>query len=402
MVSDSGGHDAAGTLEALASPALDPLFWPQARTAVPSAWHGHVPFAQWLVAAARPGLIVELGTHNAVSYSAFCETVLRERLPSRCYAVDSWAGDEHAGLYGEAIYTELRAFHDARYGAFSELLRMTFDEARAVIPDDAVDLLHIDGFHSYDAVQHDFQSWASKLSPRAVVLFHDTNVLEPGFGVARFWAEIRGRYPSFEFLHGHGLGVLAVGSEAPAAVLTLCGLSDPSATAILRDRFASIARTHVLEFAMREALRQQEQALQDEMAGLRQSLDASEQARAAAESRLLVQEHTVGTLEESLREAQEKARELEAGRVEDRLENRRQQAALEARIAALGDQAVEVDALRGHLAAARADAKAARGQAPSLPGDATMAATGTIALTAPGAWAWTSPLNGLRRRPSRH
>ena len=78
---------------------------------------------------ARPGLIVELGTHNAVSYSAFCETVLRERLPSRCYAVDSWAGDEHAGLYGEAIYTELRAFqtdvrcllrtaaHDLRRGA---------------------------------------------------------------------------------------------------------------------------------------------------------------------------------------------------------------------------------------------------------------------------------------------
>jgi hypothetical protein len=140
------GADCA--LALLANPMLDPLFRPQARSGIASAWHAHVPFAQWLVSATRPALIVELGTHNGISYAAFCETVLQERLATRCYAVDSWAGDDHAGHYGEGVYAELRAFHDGRYGAFSELLRMTFDEARDAIADGSVDLLHIDGFHS--------------------------------------------------------------------------------------------------------------------------------------------------------------------------------------------------------------------------------------------------------------
>jgi hypothetical protein len=51
----------------LANPALDPLIWPQSRTGIPSAWHAHVPVAQWLAAVTRPGLIVELRTHNGAS-----------------------------------------------------------------------------------------------------------------------------------------------------------------------------------------------------------------------------------------------------------------------------------------------------------------------------------------------
>ena len=43
---------------------LDPLFWPSSRPFALSAWYGHVPFAHWLVASARPAAIVELGTHE--------------------------------------------------------------------------------------------------------------------------------------------------------------------------------------------------------------------------------------------------------------------------------------------------------------------------------------------------
>src|SRR5271155_1628057 len=185
------------TLTALSDPSLDPLFWRAERLGSPSAWWQHVPFAHWIVCATVPRVLVELGTHAGVSYAAFCQAVLREGLATRCHAVDTWRGDPHAGVYGPEVLDELRLFHDERFGAFSTLLQYTFDEALDHIEDGSIDLLHIDGLHTYQAVRHDFENWLPKLSDKAVVLFHDTNVRYDDFGVWRYWEEIRDRYPSF-------------------------------------------------------------------------------------------------------------------------------------------------------------------------------------------------------------
>ncbi|ESZ47901.1 class I SAM-dependent methyltransferase [Mesorhizobium sp. RSR565B] len=186
-----------------------------------SAWVEHVPFMFWLVDALRPRRFVELGTQNGVSYCAACQAIELLRLTCNCYAVDTWTGDEHAGFYGEEVYSDLVAYHAPKYGSFSRLVRSTFDEAVSHFEDDSIDLLHIDGLHTYEAVRHDFDVWRPKLSQNAVVLFHDTNVRERGFGVFRFWSEISAGRPHFEFLHGHGLGVLALGDSYPKAVEAL-------------------------------------------------------------------------------------------------------------------------------------------------------------------------------------
>ena len=94
--------DSAG-LETLLSSELDPLFWSPQRLGQASAWWAHVPFAFWLIVACRPRLLVELGTHHGVSYAAFCEAVVHARLGTRCYAVDTWVGDEHSGQYGGCL-----------------------------------------------------------------------------------------------------------------------------------------------------------------------------------------------------------------------------------------------------------------------------------------------------------
>jgi GT2 family glycosyltransferase/glycosyltransferase involved in cell wall biosynthesis len=225
-------------VRALADPALDALFHRPLRNGVESAWYGHVPFAGWIVQACAPRLMVELGTHTGVSYAALCDAVRRNGLPTRCFAVDTWQGDEHAGRYDEAVFAEFSTFHDRHFADFSTLMRMTFDAASTQMPAGSIDLLHIDGLHAYEAVRHDFETWKPLLSDRAVVMFHDTCVRERGFGVWRVWQELRAQYPGFEFLHGHGLGVLAVGSDVPRAVAALCVLSDDRTTAAIRARFA--------------------------------------------------------------------------------------------------------------------------------------------------------------------
>ncbi|GAA4854035.1 hypothetical protein GCM10023332_01550 [Luteimonas vadosa] len=193
----------------------------RAERAAPSAWLTHIPFAGWLIECFRPRMLVELGTHHGSSYLAFCQAIVANDVACKCFAVDTWAGDEHAGEYGEEVYEQLDAYHSRKYAGFSELMRMTFDEAADYFEDGSVDLLHIDGLHTYDAVKHDFETWLPKLSDRAIVLFHDTCVRERGFGVWRFWQEIEQRYDCFEFTHGHGLGVVSVGSVVPPEIAPL-------------------------------------------------------------------------------------------------------------------------------------------------------------------------------------
>src|SRR5208337_208780 len=126
--------------------------------------------------------------------------------------------DEHAGFYAISVYNELKAYHDPLYGRFSTLLRNTFDQALDRFQDGSIDLLHIDGCHTYVAVKHDFDSWLPKMSKKGVMLLHDSEVREGDFGVWKLWNELEACYPTFAFRHGYGLGMVAVGSAVPEPI----------------------------------------------------------------------------------------------------------------------------------------------------------------------------------------
>lgn len=180
-----------------------------------SAWVGHIPFANWLIRETSPKLFVELGTHSGNSYFAFCQSVLSNHTDTKCFAVDTWQGDTHSGNYDDEVFTKVSTHESEFYSKFSRLMRMHFDEAISFFKDGSIDILHIDGLHTYEAVKHDFTSWLPKLSPGAIVLFHDTNVRYKDFGVYRFWKELQEIYPNnIEFLHSSGLGVLQL-NDAP-------------------------------------------------------------------------------------------------------------------------------------------------------------------------------------------
>jgi O-antigen biosynthesis protein len=210
-----------------------------------SAWNEHVPFAMLLVELQRPRVIVELGTHWGVSYCAWCQAVVAIGTETRCYAVDTWSGDSHAGYYGHEVYESLKEHHK-QYESFSQLLRMTFDEALQQIPDHSVDLLHIDGLHTYEAVKHDYDTWLPKMSDKGIILFHDTVVTERGFGVHKLWSELIPNFPHFNFEHGYGLGILAVGKNQPEAVRNFLQTADANPIST-RQFFLALGRNLQLE-----------------------------------------------------------------------------------------------------------------------------------------------------------
>jgi Methyltransferase domain len=317
---------------------------------LPSAWLEHAPFASWIIGAARPRVLVELGTHNGFSYLAFCQAVQRLQLSTKCYAVDTWKGDDHAGFYGEEVFDRLSELHDRRYSGFSRLIRSTFDEAMPHFGDGTIDLLHIDGRHGYDDTAHDFETWLPKLSERAIVLFHDINVRERGFGVWKLWSELKGRYPSFEFVHGHGLGVLHVGPVIGEAVRPLFEGGDRVRLAIC-DIYSQLGRVATKPYEL-EQLRADAGERERQRAAATEALQAElDQHRASLTDQAAAFEAIraeLASTQSALADRESAAMAREAALTEA-------QAELDQHRASLADQAAAFEAVRAELASTQSD-----------------------------------------------
>lgn len=191
-----------------------------------TAWHGHIPFAFWLTQVMSPNRFVELGVHAGDSYMAFCQGIAASAVPGRAFGVDTFEGDEHSGGYSANMYEMVSEIHNPLYGKFSKLVKDRFETYAETYAEGPINLLHIDGLHTYEAVKRDFEMWLPKMADNGVIVMHDTAVIhQEGFGVWKFWGEIRREYPCFEFFHSNGLGVALVGPE-PIEILYAMSTQD--------------------------------------------------------------------------------------------------------------------------------------------------------------------------------
>ena len=171
-----------------------------------SAWFGLERIGVELVRRFRPKVVVELGTHMGFSALAMGLQLKANGDNARLYAVDTWEGEEHAGRYDESVYrTFLKRRSELELEATVVPLRMRFDEACPQIPT-PIDLLHIDGLHTWEAVATDFATFGPLVRPGGLVLFHD--VCSSWVDVRRFWDTLRPHYRTHTISHSNGLGIL--------------------------------------------------------------------------------------------------------------------------------------------------------------------------------------------------
>jgi len=176
------------------------FYWP---------WTGHKYFAYDLIRNFRPKLIVDLGTQKGTSLFSFCQAIKDARYDARLYAIDTWRDDKYDRFYNDNVFKEVNEIKDKYYGSCNiKLLRETFNEALDKFERDSIDLLHIDGLYTYEAVQHIFEMWFTKVKKEGVILLHDIFINKDGFSVYRFWEELKCRYKTIEFHQSYGLGVL--------------------------------------------------------------------------------------------------------------------------------------------------------------------------------------------------
>ncbi|MCG2737628.1 MAG: class I SAM-dependent methyltransferase [Candidatus Methanoperedenaceae archaeon] len=187
----------------------------------------------------KPKTFVELGTYKGDSYCAFCQAVDMLGLDTACYAVNTWENAFN-------ILEELHAYHDPLYGQFSEFIQNRFDDALNHFSNKSIDILHIDGYHTYEASRHDFEVWLPKMSEVGVILFHDVSVINKESGAWRLWKYLKKSYPNFEFKYGNGIGIIAVGTKLPEEVLNFFE-TDKKNAFLISDFFYNINKKNMYE-----------------------------------------------------------------------------------------------------------------------------------------------------------
>ncbi|WP_135853697.1 class I SAM-dependent methyltransferase [Halorussus salinus] len=160
--------------------------------------------------------VLEIGTARGGSLYLWCRTLEQ----SNTFLSVDLPGGEFGGGYSEHRIDLFREFVDDANMQFirrnshdPETVRMVEDAT----PENGIDLLFIDGDHTYEGVKKDFYSYSALLDDNGIVVLHDIlgNPHDPDVEVDQFWQELRQEYKTEEIVESPeqdwgGLGVVYV------------------------------------------------------------------------------------------------------------------------------------------------------------------------------------------------
>lgn len=168
-----------------------------------------------LARAMKPQVCVEIGSARGKS-ACYIGSALRDNGAGVLYAIDPHAptawNDSRSVETLPIIQANIRRFGLERY---VEVVRATSTEAAATWSR-PIDLLFIDGDHSYEGVARDWELFSPFVSPLGAVVFHDTlwdlrhaEQTRPDMGVPRFVEDLRAQgYPVITLERDYGVSMV--------------------------------------------------------------------------------------------------------------------------------------------------------------------------------------------------
>jgi predicted O-methyltransferase YrrM len=180
-----------------------------------------------VVEKAKPRVVLEIGTMHGGTLWAWCRLATDDAL---IISVDL-PGGGFGGGYDPRHARTLRSY--AGCGQRLELIAgdshspKTLRQVQQILGERAIDLLFIDGDHTYEGVSQDFAMYGPLVRPSGLIAFHDVLPCRPEDGqVSRFWEETKWTYRFAEMLDETevswrgpwgGIGVLFVDRHSPTS-----------------------------------------------------------------------------------------------------------------------------------------------------------------------------------------
>jgi cephalosporin hydroxylase len=168
-----------------------------------------------IVECQRPRTVLEIGTAKGGTLFLFCHFAAPD---ASIISVDLPLGRFGGGypVWREGVYNRF-AKADQRLHLIRDDSHLpgTFDQVRRMLNGRPIDLLFIDGDHTYEGVKTDFWRYSPLVASGGCVALHDI-VRSPSSSacqVATFWDEIQGRFRTKEIVEradqgGYGIGLV--------------------------------------------------------------------------------------------------------------------------------------------------------------------------------------------------
>jgi hypothetical protein len=119
--------------------------------------------------------VVEIGSWKGRSTHALCSAC-----KGTVYAVDHFLGSEDLrdNVHAEAKRNDISEIFRNNMKDFNnlEVIKMSSEDAASLFPNKSIDMVFIDGCHTYDAVKNDVSNWLPKC--KKIICGHD--LVEPG------------------------------------------------------------------------------------------------------------------------------------------------------------------------------------------------------------------------------